>query len=140
MEPVPLRLVRTGEVREPALLEVNLNTLAEYIETAPQWRIQRWQLALARDGAARTQSALVRGLPLPPLPGQLWVEEEGICVPAGYSWQPAVNATVVRELLGLAPQQLALLEPVGTHEVVAPDHWVRASRSAVRQMRKEVRP
>ncbi|MGI8981286.1 MAG: hypothetical protein ACR2FY_18830 [Pirellulaceae bacterium] len=140
VEPVPLRLVRTGEVREPALLEVSLSILAEYVETAPQWRIQRWQLALSRDGAARTPSALVRGLPLPPLPGQLWVEAEGICVPAGYAWQPAVNAAVVRQLLGLEPQQLALLDPAGTHEIVMPDHWVRASRSAVRQMWQEARP
>lgn len=140
MEAVPLRLVRTGEVREPALLEVSLSILAEYIETAPQWRIQRWQLALSRDGAARTPYALVRGQPLPPLPGQLWVEAEGICVPAGYAWQPAVNAAVVRQLLGLEPQQLALLDPAGTHEIVMPDHWVCASRSAVRQMWQEAPP
>jgi len=36
-------------------------------------------------------------------------------------------------------KQLALLDPRGTHEVILPDYWVRASRSAVRQMRQEAR-
>jgi MoxR-vWA-beta-propeller ternary system protein len=141
LEPVRLRLVRTGEVRDPALLEVSLETLADYIELAPQWRIQRWQLALAREtAAAQNKTVLVRGLPLPPLPGQFWTEQEGICVPAGYSWEPTVNAAVVRQLLGLEPQDLALLDPQGTHEVVLPDHWIRTSRSAVRQMRRGAQP
>ena len=141
LEPVRLSLARSGEIREPALLEVSLEILADYIETAPQWRIQRWQLALPRDNtAAQNRTVLVRGLPLPPLPGQIWTEQEGICVPAGYAWEPAVNAAVVRQLLGLDLQELGLLDPQGTHEVVLPDHWVRASRSAVRQMRREARP
>ena len=140
LEPVRLRLVRSGEIREPALLEVSLETLSDYIETAPQWRIQRWQLALAREDDVRGRAILVRGLPLPPLPGQVWTEQEGVCAPAGFTWEPAVNPAVVRQLLGLAPQELALVHPAGTHEVVLPDHWVRASRSAVRQMRKEGTP
>jgi len=141
LEPIRLRLVRSCEIREPALLEVSLEIFADYIETAPQWRIQRWQLALARETtAAQKKTVLVRGLPLPPIPGLFWTEQEGICVPAGYAWEPAVNAAVAGQLLGLAPQQLALLDPRGTHEVILPDYWVRASRSAVRQMRQEARP
>lgn len=135
LEPVRLRLLRSGDVREPALLETSLASLSRYVDSAPLWRIQRWQLALAH-GDKPQQTVLVRGLPLPPLPGQVWTEDAGICVPAGYAWEPAVDAAVVGQLLSLAPQQIALLYPDGTHEVVLPEHWVRGSRSAVRQMQE----
>lgn len=127
ISPMPLKLRRTGEMREPALLEVRLETLAQYAATAPQWRPERWQFVLGRDG-----TAIVRGLPLPPLPGRTWVETEGICVPVGFTWHPAVEAVVIRKLIGLEANQLALLDPAGTREVVDANQWVCASRSALR--------
>jgi len=134
LPPVRLRVVRSGVFREPAMLETSLEKLAEYFDSAPEWRIQRWQLALALAENQTEPSILVRGQPLPPLPGQHWTEHEGICTPAGFAWEPAVDAAVVKELLGLAKDQIALLHPNGTHETIMVDDWVRANRSAVRQM------
>lgn len=124
--PVPLTIVPCGEPREPALLETTLSRLSEHCTVAPQWRIARWSFAAAADG--RT---FVRGLPLPALPGTQWVETDGICVPAGTAWSPAVEPAVLRQLLRLAPGDIALLRSDGTWDRLAAGDWVRASRSAV---------
>ncbi|HZN34448.1 MAG TPA: hypothetical protein VFB80_11540 [Pirellulaceae bacterium] len=125
---VPLQLAPGGALREPALLETSLDLLCEYALTAPQWRIDRWSFV-----AQASRRVLVRGSPLPPLPGTHWVETEGICVPAGRSWSPAVEPAVVRQLLGLEPGVLALLREDATWDRINPDDWVRASRSAFRR-------
>ena len=128
---IELLLVPSGIVREPALLETTLSQLAAYVATAPQWRIERWSFL-----ADRTGRALFRGLPLPPLPGTYWTQREGVATPAGYDWSPAVDPAVVRQALGLAGGELALLWPGGTWDRVLPDDWTRASRSALLRTRE----
>jgi hypothetical protein len=125
--PVPLTVVPSAELREPALLEVSLEQLAEYAATAPHWRLARWSFVATADG-----HALVRGLPLPPLPGTQWIEEDGVCVPAGCRWSPEVEPAVVRQLLELAAGNIALLRADGSWDRVSAEDWVRASRSSVR--------
>ncbi|HEX5104438.1 MAG TPA: hypothetical protein VFV87_11535 [Pirellulaceae bacterium] len=122
-----LSLVPTGDAREPTLLETSLSSLTQYVATAPQWRIERWTFAATADGRA-----IVRGTPLAPIPGTQWVEVEGVATPAGFTWSPPVDAEVVRQVLQLAKDEVALLRPDGTWDRIAPDQWVRASRSALR--------
>lgn len=126
-ERVPLTLVSAAIEREPALLETTLVQLANYSATAPQWRIDRWTFA-----ASPGRTVFVRGTPLPPIPGTQWVLGQQIATPAGLTWSPPVDAAVVQELLGLADGEIALLHPDGTCDHIAADHWVRASRSAIR--------
>ena len=68
---------------------------------------------------------------LPPLPGQRWVEQEGIAVPAGWTWTPAVEAALVRQVFGLAAGDVALWHADGAWERIAGDEFVRATRAAV---------
>ncbi len=128
---VPFAVVPGGEVREPALLETALEQLAAYAQTAPQWRLDRWSFAAAQGGRA-----LVRGLPLPPLPGVRFVEAGGVYLPAGCAWSPAVEPAIVRQLLQLAQGDSAILHPSGSWDRIAADDWVRASRSAFRRTRE----
>jgi hypothetical protein len=125
--PIALSLVWAGGEREPEILETTLTQWAAYVVAAPQWRIDRWTFAATSEG-----HVLVRGTPLPPLPGTQWVLQEGIAAPAGMTWSPRVEAAVVRQALGLAEGEVALLRPEGTCDRITADHWVRASRSAVR--------
>ena len=131
--PQPLRLVPAGQMREPTLLETSLAEWCRYVETAPQWRIDCWTFAATADGRV-----IVRGLPLPPLPGVQWVVEEGVAVPAGYEWSPAVDALTLQQALGLAAGELALLRPDGSWDRIADDDWTRASRSAARATRERL--
>jgi hypothetical protein len=132
-EPVPLTVVPSGAPRDSTLLETRLADFAEYVQTAPQWRIDRWSFAVSDDG-----HVVVQGSPLPPLPGGQWTSEHGICVKAGFSWHPAVDAKTLRRLLQLQPDDVALLRPDGTWERIAGEHWVRCTRSAVRLTKEMV--
>jgi hypothetical protein len=132
---VPLGLVPSGEVREPALLETSLEQLADYCHTAPQWRLDRWSFALAADGRV-----LLRGTPLPPLPGTFWVQSGSICAAAGCTWSPAVEPGIVSQLLQLNPVELALLRDDGSWDRVAEEDWVRVSRSAIRRTQESLAP
>lgn len=127
LESVTLTLVPAAVEREPALLETALVQLANYVTTAPQWRIDRWTFAATSGG-----SVIVRGTPLPPLPGTQWVLDQSIATPAGLTWSPPVDAAVLQQLLGLAEGEIALLRAEGTCDRIVADHWVRASRSAIR--------
>lgn len=126
-EGVLLRLVRSTGVRAENVLLTGLSAWSAYGSDAAQVRLERWSFAVSAGGGV-----VVRGEPLPPLPGQPFVETEGVAVPAGWAWEPAVDASVLRELLALDGSDLALLHPDGTWDHVGGEDFIRASRSAIR--------
>jgi hypothetical protein len=152
-EKVSLALVRSDCVQETSLLCTRFELWAAYAVEAPQVRLDRWRFAVAADGRAVVHdqrqsrqaanlSRQVEKLPrqveklsygLPPLPGQHWVEQEGIAVPAGWTWKPAVEAALVRQIFGLAAGDVALWHADGAWERIAAQEFVRATRAAVRE-------
>ena len=131
---IPLALVRSCEPDEANLLVTGIEGWEDYAVTAPQVRLDRWQFAVAADGRV-----LVRGQPAPPLPGPRWIEREGIAVPAGWTWTPPVEPALLRRLLGLEGDDLALLHPGGTWERVPGAGLQRVCRSAVRRTAEGLR-
>lgn len=124
---VDVGLVRGGTSREANLLLTTVDAWSAYADTAPQVRLQH--LAFAMNEA---RDILIRGRPLPPLPGTRLVEQNGVAVPCGWTWAPAVDAAVLRDLLRLEPDDLALLHADGTWDHLRADDFVLASRSAAR--------
>ena len=127
------RLVRTTTERPANLLIVDFPTWREYAASAPGIRLNRLSFAVSDDARA-----LIRGEPLPPLEGTRYAEAKGVAAPLGWTWSPAVDAEVVRETLGLAEQDLALLTVAGVCDIIRSDEFVRATRSAVRLTEKEI--
>jgi hypothetical protein len=125
--PVAWRLCRDERPRESNLLLATAEAWGIYAATAAQVRLDRWTFAADEQGRV-----LIRGLPLPPIAGQFYCEEEGIAVPAGWRWDPPLAAAVLRAAIGLAGRDLALLGPDGTCSIVREADWVRATRSAAR--------
>lgn len=123
---VALRLAPGGRQAEPNVLITTWDVWGVYAESAPAIRLA--PLRFAGDGTR----VLIRGTPLPPLPGQPHVETAGIAVPCGWTWEPAVETTVLRSLLGLGDGDLALLSRDGEYERIPAEAFVRAERSAVR--------
>lgn len=121
------RVVRSSEEREAALLVVAEARWIEYASTAPAARLKPLLFALSADGRV-----LVRGTMLPPLEGTRYAETEGIAVPCGFAIDPPVDASVLREALGLAPGDIALFDERGGWERVPREAFVKATRSAVR--------
>jgi hypothetical protein len=132
---VAFRLVRSTE-SEASPVRSLLTTMRDwlaYASEAPSVRLDRLRFAATEDGRV-----LVLGEPLPPIAGQRLVEHDGLVVPAGWAWLPAVDAPVVRRLLGLKLDDRALLHPDGTFEQIAGDDLATATRAAVRATAEEM--
>lgn len=127
---ISLRLVRSIEVNEANLL---LTSVAEWLAfgtKAPEIRLERLRFATCEDGRV-----LIEGQPLPALRGSRFVCSHGVAAPAGWRWEPAVDATIVADVLQLAEGDVALLctdASSFTVEVVGREQFVRASRSSIR--------
>ena len=137
-----LRLVRGGAEGSPDALLLDLDAWVEWAERAPAVRLGPLRFAaraaVELDLPAPAQ-ALIIGQPLPPLPGRRLVSRAGILVPAGWCWQPAVDAAVVRRLLGLRSDELALWpEEHAPLAIIPAEAVVPASRSAARLTREQV--
>jgi len=122
-----VRLVRSAIEREPTWLRTSLAIWTEYAATAPQVRLARWMFAA--DGR---ENVLIRGTPLPPLPGTVFVDRERIIVPAGWTWSPHLPAATLREAFAIDKGDTLLWTPDGACEVIRESGLVAATRSAAR--------
>jgi hypothetical protein len=125
--PVPLRLARSTDERDPDLLLTNLAVWKSFGTSAAQVRLDRLEFAADDHG-----QVLVRGRPLPPLPGVRYVSHGPIAIPAGYSWQPAVGADVLARVFGASEGALVLWNEDGTMTRLHAEQFVPAMRSALR--------
>jgi hypothetical protein len=124
---VLLRLERTDAVREADALLLDGITWADYAVKAPALRLKPLSFAVCDDGRC-----LVRGRPVPPLPGLRFWESSAVLVPCGYAWQPEVDTAVVRQVLAVGEDDLVVWHEDGTWERLSVDQFVRAARNAVR--------
>lgn len=145
LERVELRLRRSHEEREANLLLCAWPHWMNYADTAPQWRLERLAFAVRAD-----RLVAIRGQPLPPLPGEHFVEREGVAIAAGWKCHPSLDVQLLREGLKLNPGDLLLARPatptapvgVSAEEVslecerIGAEHWVRGTRCAVRATRE----
>jgi hypothetical protein len=119
--------VRSGEEREPSLLLTNLEEFNGFAVTAAQVRLERLQFAADDQGRV-----LVRGEPLPPLPGRRFVLHGSVAVPAGLAWHPAVSAEVLARRFGVSVDALVVWNEDGTITRLHAEQFVPATRSAAR--------
>ena len=121
-----LQLVRSGEERDANLLLTNLKEWAGFVRQAARIRLDFLRFAVDNQGRV-----LIRGTPLPPLPGQRFVVQGNIAVPAGHDWQPAVSPEVLLRLLGGSNESLVLWEEDGLITRLVAEQFIPASRRAV---------
>jgi hypothetical protein len=125
--PVTLQLIRSTDEREPELLLTDMATFQRFVTEAAQVRLDRLHFAAAADGRV-----LVRGKPLPPLPGSRFVLHCGVAVPAGFSWSPAVSPEVLARRFAVSGDALVLWNENNTLTRLHGEQFMPVSRSAVR--------
>jgi MoxR-vWA-beta-propeller ternary system domain bpX2 len=125
--PVSLRLVRSTCEQEPELLLADLDDLVRFASMAAQVRLER--LKFAANGEGRV---LVRGRPLPSVPGQHFVLHGGVAVPAGFSWEPQVAPAVLARRFAVADDALVVWNEDQTITRLHSEQFVPLSRSALR--------
>src|SRR5437899_10763259 len=106
---VPLRIVRSAEERPIALLITSLDDWREFALNAPEIRLRQLRFAVDEAG-----NVVVRGKPLPPLPGHEFALDGKVAVQAGLTWELAVSAAVLSRRLGLPADALARFHQAGT--------------------------
>jgi hypothetical protein len=132
--PVPLWIVHSAEEEPANVLRTDFESWHEFAQDAAEVRLQRLTFAVSAE-----RRVLVRGTPLPPLPGERFVERAGIAVPAGFGWQPAVSVDVIRQVLGLPEGGFVLWEHDNTVARLHPEQFVAATRRAVRATAEALR-
>ena len=125
--PISLRLVRSSDERGADLLLTALEEWTRFGDRAPLGRLQRLRFAAAGDGLV-----LVRGTPLPPLPGCRFVVHGSIAVPAGFTWRSEVGLDVLTRRFGASAEALVLWREDGTIARLHGEQFVQATRSAIR--------
>lgn len=123
---IRLRLMRSSAEREPEVLLTTLEALRGFCGNAPQIRLDPLQFAVDASG-----HALVRGHPLPPLPGKRFILHGGVAVAAGYQWSPAVSDDVVARTLGVTAGALVLWNEDETVGRLHAEQFVPLTRSAI---------
>lgn len=138
---IALRLVRGGPEQPPAALLADWQEWLRYAIAAPEVRLRPLAFALSAPQESHphepAQRAFLVGSPLPPLAGHPYTLDEGIAVPCGWTFSPAAGGAVIREVLRLLEGEVALFGVDGSFERIAGEHFVRASRSAVRESASE---
>ncbi|MFO0820656.1 MAG: hypothetical protein U1A77_22095 [Pirellulales bacterium] len=128
-----LRLERNDVEITPSVLSLSLSHWHDYAQTAPRWRLE--SLAMVVNGKGQV---LLRGDPLPSLPGIAWTERSGVCVPSGWSWRPALDPQVLRRAFLLEEGDWAFLSILSSTSAdctwwkVRESDWVRATRASIR--------
>jgi hypothetical protein len=100
--PVSLTLVRDGQPRPASALVCGTTVLAGWVERATSHQLS--ELLAARTG----EEVLLLGERLPPVPGMRYWGRD-VLAPLGWRPEPAVGEAVLREVLGLGEDELALL-------------------------------
>lgn len=125
--PIPLHLIHSTDEQEPELLLARLDDLARFAATAARVRLERLQFAANGDG-----EALVRGRPLPPVPGKRFVIHAGVAVPAGFSWEPKVSGEVLARRFAVSGDALVVWNESGIITRLHSEQFVALSRGALR--------
>lgn len=125
-----LKLMRGGGEQLANVLATSGSAWLDYAQVAPQVRLKHWAFAVdVRQGESQV---IVRGAPLPPIPGNLFVEQHGVACPAGFTLDPPIENSVIAASLKLSAGDLVLLHVDGSYELIAAQQFAQATRSAVR--------
>jgi hypothetical protein len=135
-EPPPgigLSLVRSTHEKPANVLLTDFVTWQNFVLQAPEIRLRPLRFALSAAG-----QAVIWGVPSPPIPGQRYVEEEGVAISAGFTWWPAVNPKVLRQVFQIGENALVLWQENGCVHL-HPEQLVPVTRSGVRATIKSLK-
>lgn len=128
---IPIRLTRADlPAKESAanILVTAFDQFANYCESVSELRLKVWQFAVSDRGRV-----IVRGRPLPPLPGQQFVESASVAVPVGFVLSPSVDQQLIRRNLAIEDGGLAIVWPDQTLNLIPSENLVAVTRSGVRE-------
>ncbi len=127
VQKMELRLVRGGQPMPPAAAIISLPRLKEWASGASELRLRRLRWAM------RENEAIVVGSPLPPVEATYLVAMDSVLIPAGWRWSPAISASDLCGVFGVAGGQWLVWQANHVWSIVADDVLVTMRRASVRQ-------
>lgn len=113
---------------EPSLLLCSLQHWHDFATTTADVRLH--PLAFAFEPGV---GVLVRGNPLPSIPGKLFSMVNNIALPVGWTWLPRLSVETLVATLGLSSDEIGVLLEDQTWHRISNLSFVKANRSSVRE-------
>ena len=126
VERIGLKLTRIHTAKPVNLIEVELDTLIDWVSRTADVRMGRLRFACSENG-----HVLVHGLPVPSLKGSRFCEAGDVALPVDFALEPAVPAAVVHQLSD-APAGALVLVRDDSLQVIERSNFVPLTRAAVR--------
>lgn len=130
-----INLSRSSREVEPAALLADLSALLPWAESASRLRLARLTFASTNDSRV-----LVRGTPLPPVPGSAHYVQGRLALPCGWELTPPLLPAWVEESLALPAGAIALLLPDGGIEMLGQESFTQLSLAALRRTHEALSP
>ena len=130
LERMGLSLVRSFSEKPATVLRTDFRAWHSFVLQSSEIRLRSLRYALSDN-----REVVVWGIPLPPISGRRFVEQEGLAVPAGFSWKPAVSPKVLRQVFQAGENSLVIWDDTNSCVHLHPEQFVPASRSGVRATR-----
>jgi hypothetical protein len=132
---VDISLSRSSHEVEPAALLANVDDLLAWANQASRLRLSRLTFAASSDGRV-----LVRGTPLPPVPGSAHYFQGRLALPCGWELTAPLLPVWVEESLALPTGAIALLLPEGGIEMLGQESFTPLSLAALRRTHEALSP
>ena len=123
-----LELVRSSIADQaPNLMVTTLAVVYDYVNGASEVRLAGLRFAASGDG-----QAILLGDSLLPVLGKRYYLSEGLALPLGWEMSMPLRGDSIKQCLGLAASELAVIHEDGTFDRLRDDDFLRLTRSSVR--------
>ena len=125
---IPVKLIRTEEPKDTPFMLLSWKIWRHYALQASNIRLQALSFAVSAQ-----ERVIVMGKPLPPLPGQLFWQNQQILLPAGWNFEHTLLAEVLSINYLNGKEEWLLIRSEQEWETIKKKNFIQASRSAVRK-------
>lgn len=126
-EKVAIRLMPTDEEQEAYANLVSMEALQHYVETAPAVRLQKIQWVIVNE------KALLAGIPLLPLKGDVYWRQNNFLLPAGYRFELSLLTETLQAMLNPDDDHWIIWQTDGRYRKVAKEQMRTLSIASFRE-------
>lgn len=132
-QPLRISLAPANTMAEANLLLCSLDDFAHYAMQAAKIRLDALVFAASHSG-----TVVVAGQPLPSIRGSRFSSIDNVATPLGWKTSPEVSSKVLHDCANADMDDLLILLPDQSWQIIKADSFVRATRSAIRQTAEHV--
>jgi len=110
---VSVKIIRSDVEREGTIMITELKSLKKYIEKAPSVRLQKISWAIINN-----EKAILFGIPLLPMPGDVYWAKNELVFPTGYDLELHLLSATINEKLNPDKNSMVIFEPDSSYYLI----------------------